>query len=67
MTADLYTDRVIWSAEDGEYVGLCVELPSLSWLAPSRAAALVGIRHLVADVVADGSLMGSPANACGSW
>jgi predicted RNase H-like HicB family nuclease len=30
---DRYTYRVTWSAEDGEYVGLCAEFPSLSWLA----------------------------------
>lgn len=26
---DHYTYRVTWSEEDGEYVGLCVEFPSL--------------------------------------
>ena len=48
-----YTYRVLWSEEGQEYVGLCVEFPSLSWLAPSPEAALEGIRQLVADVVAD--------------
>jgi predicted HicB family RNase H-like nuclease len=50
---DRYTYRVTWSEEDGEYVGLCAEFPSLSWLAPVPEAALEGIRRLVADVVAD--------------
>jgi predicted HicB family RNase H-like nuclease len=50
---DHYTYRVTWSEEDGEYVGLCAEFPSLSWLAPNPEAALQGIRQLVADVVAD--------------
>jgi predicted RNase H-like HicB family nuclease len=50
---DRYTYRVMWSEEDGEYVGLCAEFPSLSWLAPAPEAALEGIRRLVADVVAD--------------
>ncbi len=50
---DHYTYRVTWSQEDGEYVGLCVEFPSLSWLAPEPEAALQGIRQVVADVVAD--------------
>ena len=50
---DRYTYRVSWSAEDEEYVGLCVEFPSLSWLAETPEAALKGIRDLVADVVAD--------------
>jgi len=30
---DKYTYRVTWSEEDAEYVGLCAEFPSLSWLA----------------------------------
>lgn len=50
---DYYTYRVIWSAEDKEYVGLCSEFPSLSWLAADHAAAFQGIRQVVADVVAD--------------
>jgi hypothetical protein len=39
---------VEWSAEDGEFVGLCDRYPSLSWLASDRAEALRGIRELVA-------------------
>jgi len=50
---DRYTYRVTWSEGDREYVGLCVEYPSLSWLAPTPQEALEGIRQLVADVVAD--------------
>ena len=50
---DHYTYRVTWSDEDQEYVGLCVEFPSLSWLASSPEAALRGIRSVVADAVAD--------------
>ena len=50
---DRYTYRVTWSAEDGEHVGLCAELPSLSWLAPTPGGALQGIRRLAAEVVAD--------------
>lgn len=30
---DNYTYRVQWSEDDEEYVGLCAEFPSLSWLA----------------------------------
>ena len=45
--------RIIWSPEDGEYVGLCAEYPSLSWLAKAPEAALEGIRKVVSDVVAD--------------
>jgi predicted HicB family RNase H-like nuclease len=50
---DRYTYRVTWSEEDQEYVGLCVEYPSLSWLAASPEEALAGIRAVVAEVVAD--------------
>ena len=48
-----YSYRVIWSAEDGEYVGLCAEFPSLSYLDESRIAALNGITDLVKDIVVD--------------
>jgi predicted HicB family RNase H-like nuclease len=50
---DRYSYRVIWSEEDGEYVGVCAEFPSLSWLETSPEAALKGIRQSVAEVVAD--------------
>ena len=50
---DRYTYRVTWSEEDKEYVGLCVEFQSLSWLAASPEEALHGIRQVVANVVAD--------------
>lgn len=48
-----YTYRVTWSDEDQEYVGLCTELPSLSWVASTRDEALHGVETLVRDVVAD--------------
>lgn len=50
---DPYTYRVTWSPEDGEYLALCAEFPSLSWLAATPEAALAGIRKVVADSVAD--------------
>ena len=53
MNNDRYTYRVTWSEEDAEYVGLCVEFPSLSWLAMGPEEALQGIRQVVAEVVAD--------------
>ena len=53
LTNDHYTYRVTWSEDDKEYVGLCAEFPSLSWLASSPQAALRGVRSLVAGVVAD--------------
>jgi predicted HicB family RNase H-like nuclease len=48
-----YTYRVTWSEEDQEYVGLCAEFPSLSYLDENMADALEGIVELVGDVVAD--------------
>lgn len=53
MRNDHYTYRVTWSEDDQEYVGLCAEFPSLSWLSSSPEAALRGIRGVVADVVQD--------------
>ncbi len=50
---DRYTYRVTWSEDDNEYVGLCAEFSSLSWLAQTPETALKGIRKLVADVVKD--------------
>jgi predicted HicB family RNase H-like nuclease len=50
---DHYTYRVTWSADDEEYVGLCTEFSSLSWVASTHEAALKGIRKVVADVVKD--------------
>lgn len=53
MNSDHYFYRVTWSSEDREHVALCAEFPSLSWLAKTPAAALTGIRKLVAGAVAD--------------
>lgn len=50
---DHYTYQVTWSAEDDEYVGLCAEFPSLSWLAATPDEAFAGIRQLASDTVAD--------------
>ena len=57
---DKYTYRVMWSEEDGEYVGLCAEFPSLSWLADTQEAALVGIRDTVKQVIRDMQSTGEP-------
>jgi predicted HicB family RNase H-like nuclease len=55
-----YTYRVTWSEEDGEFVGLCAELPSLSYLDESRPAALEGIFDLVGEVLEDMERCGEP-------
>ena len=53
QNSDRYTYRITWSEDDGEFVGLCVEFPSLSWLAKSPEAALKGIRRAVEKAVQD--------------
>lgn len=63
MSVDHYTYRVTWSPEDGEYVGLCAEFPSLSWLAKKPEAALSGIRKVVAEAAADMKSAGEPIPA----
>lgn len=50
---DRYTYRVTWSEDDLEYVGLCAEFPSLSWLDKTPESALKGIRKLVSDCIKD--------------
>lgn len=50
---DRYTYRVIGSEDDQEFVGLCSEFPSLSWLSAEREDALRGIVALVRETVAD--------------
>ena len=58
---DRYTYRVTWSEDDQEYVGLCAEFPSLSWLAKSPETALKGIRKMVAEIIEDMEQSGEAA------
>jgi hypothetical protein len=60
MKADGYTYRVTQSVEDRQYVGLCAEFPSLSWLATTPVASSHGIRRLVASVLLDMKLNDEP-------
>ena len=60
LKEDHYTYRVSWSEKDNEYIGLCAEFPSLSWLASEHEESFQGIRQLVADVVADLRSNGEP-------
>jgi predicted HicB family RNase H-like nuclease len=46
-----YSYRVVFSQQDGQWVGLCTEFPSLSHLATDQVEAMKGIATLVADVV----------------
>lgn len=48
-----YSYRIIWSDEDKEFVGLCTEFPSLSYLDEDRSTALSGITDLVKGVVVE--------------
>ena len=51
--ADRYAFRITWSADDEGRLGVCAEVPSLSWLAPTPGEALSGILALVSGVLAD--------------
>jgi predicted HicB family RNase H-like nuclease len=53
VNASHYSYRVTWSAEDDEFVATCLELPSLSWLAPTQIEAIQGLVAMVTDVLAD--------------
>lgn len=53
MHSKQYTYHVTWSAEDNEYLGLCTEFPSLSWLDAEESKAFAGIVNLVAEVITD--------------
>ena len=50
---DKYTYRVLWSEENNEFLVLCAEFPSLSWLASTSEKALKGICSVVKDCIAD--------------
>jgi hypothetical protein len=49
----VYSYQVSWSEEDQEFVGICAELPSLSFLDKNRDDALKGIQKLVIDCIND--------------
>ncbi len=51
LETDKYTYRVTWSEEDGEFVGLCAEFPSLNWLSVDPEDALKSVRTLVKECV----------------
>ncbi len=55
---DCYTYRITWSEDDKEFVGLCAEFPSLSWLSDTQDKAFKGIRKMVSDIVRDMEISG---------
>lgn len=50
------------SDDDREYVGLCAEFPSLSWLAATPERALRGIRKVVAGINQSVEMDYAPSN-----
>lgn len=57
-----YSYRVSRST-DGGFVATCLEFPSLSWLAGSRAEAVQGLMDLVCETLADMELQGEEVPA----
>jgi len=53
LEIDKYAYRITWSEEDEEFVGLCAEFPSLSWLASTPEEAMKGIRSVVKKCIQD--------------
>ncbi len=51
MLTKTLTYKVIYSEEDKEYVGLCDQFPGLSWLEPTEADALEGIKKTANEVL----------------
>ncbi len=48
-----YTYRVTWSPVDQEYLALCAELPSLSFLSKDHDKALTGLVDMVGNIIED--------------
>ncbi|WP_055179131.1 type II toxin-antitoxin system HicB family antitoxin [Corynebacterium lowii] len=53
MDINKYTYQVSWSEQDGEFVAVVAEFPSLSWLDSDRQEAEAGLLRLVREVVDD--------------
>ena len=53
-----YSYSVNWSVEDGEFVGLCAEFPSLSWLDSTSDKARSGIERLVFETLQEMNFTG---------
>ena len=53
LNTNRYTYRITWSEDDREFIGLCIEFRSLSWLAKTPGGALNGIRRAVKKAVQD--------------
>lgn len=53
MVNQRYTFHASWSPDDGEYLAVVEEFPSVSWLAPTAAEAVAGAERLIADILTD--------------
>ena len=53
-----YSFSVNWSVEDGEFIGLCAEFPSLSWLDSTIDKARSGIERLVFETLQEMNFTG---------
>lgn len=56
-----YTYRAEWSREHDEYVGRCLELPFLTYWAPSMREAIAGVERAVDEHLAEREGEGAPA------
>lgn len=56
--------KVIWSEEDEEYIGLCPEFESLSFLSSTKKGAMIGIMGLVMKILEDQIYNAKPVIAC---
>jgi len=45
--------RVVWSDYDKEYIGICDEFPSASWISKTAEGAMVGIRDVISDIIGE--------------
>jgi predicted RNase H-like HicB family nuclease len=50
---EVYTYRVEWSSEDGEFMATVAEFPSLTWLARTPEMAEAGLKGIVHRTVLD--------------
>ncbi len=57
---DRYTYFVSWSESDNEYLGLCEELPHLTWFGDTPEAAFQGIRNVVTETISEMAATGIP-------
>lgn len=61
MSIDHYIYRVTWSPEERKHLATCAEFPALSWLADTPEDALIGVRDLVRDAIANCQIRREPA------